>query len=672
MTRKLLVILALLLFVSGAWAQSTITVYATNTAGWSKMYIYYWGAGETELPGTPMENFYTDDLEKKYYRATIPAGVDGILFTDGSYNKMTEDVTSKIADGAWWEVNSTISADKYGVEYKGIVPHGNCGTSGHESDVTWVLAGTSPNYALIISGTEAMANYNTSSAGGSPWYSYRNNIKTVVVENGVTSVGNSAFYAQNYLTSATLPSSVTSIGQSAFHGCTNLPSVDIPLSVTSIGNNAFYGCRKLASITIPERVTFIGSYVFCSCNVLSSITVAAGNTKYDSRDNCNAIIETETNTLIHGCKNTTIPSSVTSIGNHAFYLSTTLLSITIPSSVTSIGEYAFYDCYYLKTAVISSGVTSIGNYAFYFCSRLESVAIPSSVTSIGNHAFDNCSKLASINIPNGVISIGDYAFHYCNCTSLTSVDIPSSVTSIGAKAFSWCLNLETVTLNSNPKIGTDAFSDLKDGATVTMSLAVHKADEGEYWTTFYNQYYNFQISDAGGQNTQVFKAALSGTTLTLTELGDDPEEDKIITKDKAVILKSDASPIVMTLTTTDSGNDFSVEEGKTGLSGVSSASGLTANGTQYVLNKGSQGVGFYRMNSGKVIGVGKAYLTYSGALAREFFGFDDVEDGIGSIDNGQLTIDNEGEDIYNLAGQRVAQPAKGLYIVNGKKVFINK
>ena len=205
-----------------------------------------------------------------------------------------------------------------------------------------------------------------------------------------------------------------------------------------------------------------------------------------------------------------------------------------------------------------------------------------------------------------------------------------------------------------------------------MNLAVNKAAEGEYWTTFYNRNYNFEISDAVGQNTQIFKAALNDATLTLTELGDDLGEDKIITKNKAVILKSNASPIVMTLTTTDSGNDFSVEEGKTGLSGVSSASGLTANGTQYVLNKGSQGVGFYRMNSGKVIGVGKAYLTYSGALAREFFGFDDVEDGIGSIDNGQLTIDNEGEDIYNLAGQRVAQPAKGLYIVNGKKVFINK
>lgn len=159
MKRKLLSILALLLFVSGAWAQSTITVYAINTASWSKMSIHYWGNGETDWPGTSMENFYTDESGKKYYRATIPAGVSAICFTNGagSSTKQTGDITSGIEDGAWWEVNSTISDGKYGVDYIGIVPHGNCGTSGHESEVKCILAGTSPNYGLIISGTGAMA-----------------------------------------------------------------------------------------------------------------------------------------------------------------------------------------------------------------------------------------------------------------------------------------------------------------------------------------------------------------------------------------------------------------------------------------------------------------------------------------------------------------------------------
>jgi hypothetical protein len=174
--------------------------------------------------------------------------------------------------------------------------------------------------------------------------------------------------------------------------------------------------------------------------------------------------------------------------------------------------------------------------------------------------------------------------------------------------------------------------------------------------TFYNQNYNFEADG----NTQVFKAALTGTKLELTEL----TTDQTVTKDKPVILKSTAGTITMTLTTTASGNDFTSNS----LQGVSAAAGLTAANpsTTYVLNNGTQGVGFYRLQSGKTLGVGKAYLTYSGSLAPEFFGFGETT-GIKAIDNGQLTIDNE---VYDLQGRRVAQPTKGLYIVNGKKVII--
>lgn len=199
-----------------------------------------------------------------------------------------------------------------------------------------------------------------------------------------------------------------------------------------------------------------------------------------------------------------------------------------------------------------------------------------------------------------------------------------------------------------------------------MNLAVNKAAEGEYWTTFYNQNYNFEISDAVGQNTQIFKAALDGTKLTLTELGDDSGEDKIITKNKAVILKSTTSPMVFTFTTSDSGNDYDTDNS---LLGVSSASGLTANGTHFVLNKGSKGVGFYKMKSGNIIGVGKAYLTYSGAFAREFFGFDEST-GITTTDCTDYT--DEADAWYTTDGRRLqGRPtAKGLYIVNGKKTLI--
>jgi len=143
--------------------------------------------------------------------------------------------------------------------------------------------------------------------------------------------------------------------------------------VTSIESFAFYGCSNLTSITIPNSVTSIGNYVFCGCYGLNSIKVDAGNTIYDSRDNCNAIIVTASNTLQYGCKNTIIPNSVTSIGNSAFGECSSLTSITIPNSVTSIESYAFNKCSSLTSITIGSSVTSIGRFAFNGCTGLSSL-----------------------------------------------------------------------------------------------------------------------------------------------------------------------------------------------------------------------------------------------------------------------------------------------------------
>ena len=165
---------------------------------------------------------------------------------------------------------------------------------------------------------------------------------------------------------------VTSIYWRAFFDCPGLTSVTISNSVTSIGDGAFLGCSNLTSVTIPNSVTSIGNGAFNSCRGLISIMVESGNEKYDSRNNCNAIIETSSNTLIRGCKNTIIPNSVTSIGSSAFEGRSGLTSVTIPNSVTSIGSGAFCE------------------------SSLTSITIPNSVTSIGNDAFFGCSSLTSV------------------------------------------------------------------------------------------------------------------------------------------------------------------------------------------------------------------------------------------------------------------------------------
>lgn len=287
-----------------------------------------------------------------------------------------------------------------------------------------------------------------------------------------------------------IPNSVTSIGSGAFTGCVGLTSITIPKGTTSIGGAAFHWCENLTSVTISDTVTNIEDSIFAECVNLSEIKVDSNNRVYDSRENCNAIIKTETDTLLFGCMNTVIPDDVTSIAEDAFYCCEKLTSITIPDSVHSIGESAFSGCTSLESiAFPDSRAFDIGDYAFHNCDAITSVTIPENVKDIGYNIFSNCDNLSKIKvddnnevydsrencnaiietksnslicgcmntiIPDNVVCIDDGAFG--SCKTLTSITIPDSVVAIGDDAFNGCEALESITIPESVKsIGEYAF-----------------------------------------------------------------------------------------------------------------------------------------------------------------------------------------------------------------------
>ena len=257
----------------------------------------------------------------------------------------------------------------------------------------------------------------------------------------------------------------------------------IPESVTKIDGGAFNSCKGLTSITIPENVEEIGFLAFYGLNELTSIIVAENNSIYDSRNGCNAIIETNTNTLIAGCSTTIIPENVTKIGSGAFGGCSGLTSITIPKNVEEIESWAFSGCSGLTTITIPESVTKMGDSPLDSCSSLTSIIVAENnpiydsrngcnaiIETKTNKLISGCSTTI---IPECVMEIGTDAFE--GCSGLTSIAIPESVTCIGSEAFYGCTNLKEIYCYNFSQDWNDAFDESLVGE-ITLHVPEHALD----------------------------------------------------------------------------------------------------------------------------------------------------------------------------------------------------
>ena len=491
------------------------------------------------------------------------------------------------------------------------------------------------------------------------------------------------------------------------------------------------------------------------CSSLTSVVVEEGNTKYDSRDNCNAIIETSTNTLIAGCKNTTIPSSVTSIGDYAFCGCNGLTSITIPNSVTSIGASAFFRCSGLTSMSFPNSVTSIGDYAFSECCGLVSINIPSNVTSIGAYSFSRLSGLLSITIPSSVTSIGDNPFGGCsnltsivveagnlkydsrsNCNAIIETEtntlitgckntsIPNNVTSIGDDAFDGCSGLNSVTIPNSvlsiewlafnecnnltdvycyaetvPTTDSHAFdatpirdvtlhvlessidayqtaspwSDFKEIVAISQDIAMATSSGSPRSMKGYSSEYGLDFTNVSDVKAYIAVGFTGEKNVILASVN-------IVPANTGMILRTDNPGVEVDVPITNS-EVYYANLLKPALNNVTIQPSETIGGVEYTnLMVGTDSdtglLGFITF-SNAVTRSNNCYLSVpttffqSAASARQggldmiFVDSETTTDIQSLMQSGIIT-----DDIYDLQGRKVTATKKGLYIRNGKKVYV--
>ena len=335
-----------------------------------------------------------------------------------------------------------------------------------KANVTWTL--DTETGVLEISGTGSMEDYDSYN-NYAPWEELRSFITSVTIGEGVTVIGDYAFYGCTGLTSVTIPNSVTRIGERAFSGCSGLTSVTIPNSVTTIDDQTFAYCSGLTSVTIPESVRIIDRCAFSYCTGMTSVTIPASVTTIGERAFCRCTNLTE----FKGKLASSDKRCLVINGTLVAFASSGLPEYTIPDEVKVIGESAFSDCDSLKTVTISSSVTSIGDWAFSSCDKLTSVTIPASVTTIGERAFwgDHLTTVVAYN-PTPVDIAGKNVFledagyysYFVDCTLYVPAE---SVEAYGA-AEGW--KCKTILPIDESSAITETRQDNADGHVTVYNL----------------------------------------------------------------------------------------------------------------------------------------------------------------------------------------------------------
>ncbi len=522
---------------------------------------------------------------------------------------------------------------------------GDLAGKGVPDEVLWSYDGKG---TMFVSGTGNMADWEVMAAR--PWDSYKNDITHVVIENGVTSIGAGCFVGYPNLSSVDVHASMKSIGMNAFRDCQNLKSITLGSNVTTIGSDAFNNCTAMEDVycyVLPQN------HVMSWAEDLKNAFKGDGSTKFhvynvpawnlissNVRANFDSYLAgNEAPDRVLWSHDGAGTMTFSGTGNMADYIDTSNRPwYGVQESITR--------------AVIEEGVTRIGAFAFHGFNNLASVEIPNTVTSIGMSSFYG-TALTSVEIPAGMMSIETGAFQYCS--NLATVNVYASSCDAGLQPFPSNCKLYVFADKVEGYKTADFWSAYADKIEALTLTANAGDNPGEYWATYYNDLAECKVDE----NTKVFKLALTGNVLEMTKI-----DDGIINLGQGVVLKSNSASIPLYYSATGSATSYEDN------SLLGTMTTINNPGNAFVLNKGSHGIGFYKLKDTGTIKAHKAYLTFSGTNAPAFFGFDEDVTGIKTMSD----VRSEMEDVwYTIDGRKLCgKPAvKGIYILNGKAVIIN-